>query len=187
MRPFFYAFFSFILAQPLQAGDDDILRRMMSEPVTLFDWGMAQLDRDIAHTMQSILPRTANTGKTLTGSIYDWRAKQITVYAAIPLPRAQRTREACILTFSDIVASLTEGAPTGPNAAGWYLLNAFKPKAHFWGDRFEDVGAKLLNVVRLEITLIPVARNPLAGNTKRVRCTGRLNDSADELTFEETS
>jgi len=171
-----------------EAEERDVLRRLMAEPVTLFDWGLAQLDRDIARAAQRTLPmKIGASARPVTGAIYDWRTNIVTLYVFAALPPARRTSEFCTATFKDIVADLTALAPQGPNAAGWYLTNAFKPKGHFWGDRYEDVGAKLLETVQLEVSFIPATYEALRGDDKRVRCVGRLNAEPNELTFESTS
>jgi len=177
-----------LFAPPVEADEPDILRRMMAEPVTLFDWGLAQLDRDIARAAERTLPMQIGvSARPVTGAIYDWRTNIVTLYVSTALPPARRTAAYCTATFKNIVADLTALAPQGPNAAGWYLTNAFKPKGHFWGDRFEDVGAKLLETVRLEVSFIPATYEALRGDDKRVRCVGRLNAEPNELTFESTS
>jgi len=102
----------------------------------------------------------------------------------VALPAAQRTKQTCKAAFRDIVSMLTIGAPKGPKSAGWYLLNAFKPKAHFWGSRFEDVGSKLLKAVSLEISFIPATFEAFGNDNKRVRCVGRLDAEADEISVE---
>ena len=71
--------------------------------------------------------------------------------------------------------------------AGWYLLNTFKPKAHFWADRFEDIGAKLLELVRLEVTFIPATFEAFDANANRVSFYGRLDAEPTDLTVEVTS
>ena len=167
------------------ADQKDVLRRLMAEPVTLFDWGIRQLDRDIAETAGRTIPKYVGT--PVTGSFYDWRADRVTMFVSVPVPRESRTADACAMTFQDIVTDLTRNTPKGPSAAGWYLLNAFKPKAHFWADRFEDVGAKLLDVVMLEVTFIPATHEAFDGNQQHVRCMGRLDASFEELTVEVTS
>jgi hypothetical protein len=169
-----------------EEGDKDIFRRLMSEPVTLFDWGIAQLDQDIAAAALRTLPNRLGygMGKPVTGTIYDWRGNQITLYVSVPLPAVSRTRESCTAVFHDLVADLTLGAPGGPNAAGWYLANAFKPKAHFLGSRFEDVGAKLVERVKLEVSLMPATFEAVRGDNARVRCTGRLNADRNEIAVE---
>jgi len=179
---------TFLLIPSVQAQEKDILGRLMSEPVTLFDWGLAQLDRDIARTAGRVMPmRIGATSRPVTGAIYEWRTRLVTLFVSAELPPAQRTDEACSETFREIVRDLTALAPRGPNAAGWYLRNAFKPKAHFLGDRFEDTGAKLLRSVRLEVSFIPATYEALRGDGKRVRCSGRLDAAPHELTFDSTS
>jgi hypothetical protein len=172
-------------AFPATAEPKNVLHRLMEEPVTLFDWGIAQLDRDIAHTAGRTIPKYVGT--PVTGSFYDWRANRITLFVSVPVPKESRTRQACALTFRDLVSDLTRNTPKGPSAAGWYLLNAFKPKAHFWADRFEDVGAKLLDTVHLEVTFIPATSEAFDGVQQRVRCRGRLDAEIAELTVEVTS
>jgi len=167
------------------AEQKDVLRRLMDEPVTLFDWGIAQLDRDIRQAAARTIPKYV--GDPVTGSFYNWRSDRITLFVSVAMPKQGRTRDACAATFHDIVADLTRNSPKGPSAAGWYLLNAFKPKAHFWADRFEDVGAKLLDVVRLEVTFIPATFEAFEGEQRRVSCHGRLDAEPADLTVEVTS
>ena len=167
------------------AENKDVLRRLMDEPVTLFDWGIQQLDKDIAQSAQRTIPKYV--GEPVTGSFYDWRANRITLFVSVAVPKESRSTDACAATFRDIVADLTRNTPKGPSAAGWYLLNAFKPKAHFWADRFEDVGAKLLDVVRLDVTFIPATFEAFDGEQRRVSCHGRLDAEPTELTIEVTS
>lgn len=183
-----------VLALPAAADEKpeeekDVLRRLMAEPVTLFDWGLERIDRDIAAAAADALPRRLgpSMGRPVTGAIYDWRANMITVYVSVALPPPARTRDGCRATFGDIVANLTTGAPGGPNAAGWYLLNAFKPKGHFWGSRFEDIGGKLLKMVTLEVSFIPATFEAVRGDSARVRCAGRLNATPEEIKIEVTS
>ena len=40
--------------------DGNIVSRSMGEPLTLFDWGLAQLDRDMARTAARLLPGRAD-------------------------------------------------------------------------------------------------------------------------------
>ncbi len=184
------AFILVLLALPAEVArseDRDVLRRLMSEPVTLFDWGMANLDRDIAYAARRTLRGGFGIGEPRTGAVYDWRTKQVIMYATLALPRAERTEQVCAIAFQDIVGALIETAPEGPDAAGWYLLNAFQPQGHYWASRFEDVGKKLLAVVQLEVRLIPAAPEALGGDTARVRCAGRLDAQPADIAVEVTS
>ena len=168
-------------------GGPGIVQRLMNEPISLFDWGLAQLDRDMSRAATRLFPhRNPNTAPR-TGSIYRWRDDRLTLYLSVSQPPGFRTRDACRDLFERVVRDLLTGTPRGKDAAGWYLLDAFKPKAHYFGNRFEDMGAQLAEVVRLEISLIPPTINATAGDTHRVRCTGRLDAAPDTLAYDETS
>ena len=189
MLRIFLAFCFLVTALPASADDNDVLRRLMNEPVTLFDWGIAQLDRDIAQAAERTVPNQLgmSAGKPVTGSFYDWRSNRITLFVSVTMPTKIRTPDSCAASFRDVVAELTRNVPKGPSAAGWYLLNAFKPKAHFSTDRFEDVGAKLLDLVRLEVTFIPATFEAFDTDSHRVSCYGRLDAEPTELTVKVTS
>lgn len=178
-----------LLAIPARAEDTDVLRRLMSEPVTLFDWGLAQLDRDIALAAHRALANGSGLGAggMRTGSIYDWRSRLVTVYVTAATPPEIRTKQHCAAGFRRVVDALTEGAPDGPEAAGWYLASAFRPKANYWAGRFEDIGGKLLDAVRLELSLRPADGDTMAGDTRLMRCTGRLDASPEDLAYEAKS
>ena len=188
----FAAFLSVLIVSPRSYGQTDqrdIVHRLMDEPVTLFDWGLANLDRDIARAANHTLPRTLGSmaGPPMTGVIYDWQTRKVTVFVSVALPKLRRTPGECAAVFDAVVVDLTRGGPGGTSAAGWYLLNAFKPAAHFWGDRFEDIGAKLLEVVNLEVQLLPATFEAVRGDTARVRCHGRLDAGPREIKVETTS
>ena len=179
-----------VFAPPAQGEEQkDVFRRLMNEPVTLFDWGLANLKRDIERAALRVMPSWLGPGaqRPHTGTIYNWRANRITLYVSVAIPRPQRTRDACVGTFREIVSTLTEDAPGGPNAAGWYLRNAFQPSGHFWSSRFEDVGAKLSKLVQLEISFLPATFESINGDTRRISCAGQLDAEPGELTFDEVS
>jgi len=49
------------------------------------------------------------------------------------------------------------------------------------GNRFEDVGSKLLNFVRLEVALIPAVFQAQRGDSRQVRCSGRLDSGPGDI------
>lgn len=170
-----------LLAAPAWAQQKDVISRLMAEPVSLFDWGMARLERDIDKAASRVVPVRAGRRAPRAGTIYDWRSGQITLYVSIERPPEERTVSACSMLFRDVVQTLIESAPESPDAAGWYLLNTFQPKGHFWASRFEDVGGKLLEVVRLEISIIPEPAEALRGKAQGISCYGRLDADPDEI------
>ena len=167
--------------------DGIIVSRLMGEPLTLFDWGLAQLDRDMARTAARLLPGRADGPGVRHGTIFNWRSRRITMYLSQTVSPEERTRTNCANLFGGITRDLIIGATAGSDAAGWYLLNVFKPKAHFWGGRFEDIGAQLARIVVLEVSLIPAEFQAAAGDAKKVTCSGRLDASRESLEFTGTS
>ncbi len=172
-------------AYPARAQTPEILQRLMAEPLTLFDWGLAQLDRDIERAGLRLFGSRAGGATPETGTIYDWRRGRVTLFLSLQAPEEGRTRDACVALFGRVVRELTAGAPAG-GAAGLYLRNAFQPKGHFWTSRFEDIGSKLLEVVELEVSQIAPPYAAAAGDKRRVRCSGRLDTVAEALLVEVT-
>lgn len=169
--------------KPGAQQNGDVFNRLMKEPLTLFDWGLAQLDRDMARAVTRLRPGAVRANAARHGSIYDWRKRRITLYLSLTTPEQVRTRKTCRNLFVDVVNELVAGAPAGSDAAGWYLLNAFKPKAHFWGRRFEDTGAQLARLVSLEVSLLPAEYAAAAGDSRRVSCSGRLDATPESLEY----
>ncbi len=172
------------LASAAQAQTPDIFKRLMGEPLTLFDWGLMQLDRDLERASLRVFPRIGGEPQARSGTTYDWREGRVWMSVALALPRAERTEPRCAAIFQRLVRELTFSAPKSPDAAGWYLQNAFQPKARFWTSRFEDVGAKLLEVVWLEVSLRAPNQEALAGDSRRLRCAGRLDAAPEALAVE---
>ncbi len=159
---------------PARANSPEILQRLMKEPLTLFDWGLYQLERDMARAGERLFANDP-TRRARTSAIYDWRQGLVLLSLAAETPVGQRTRPACADLFRRLVAELTGDAPHSPYAAGWYLHDAFQPKAHFFASRFEDVGTKLLKVVRLEVALRASPQDAAAGDSRQALCSGPLN------------
>lgn len=171
-----------LLALPpgARAQTPEILQRLMAEPLSLFDWGLAQLERDIERAALRLFGPAESGQRHESGTIYDWRSGRVTLFLSLQRPERQRTAEACRALFGRIVNELTATAPAGAGP-GWYLRNAFQPKGHVWTSRFEDTGGKLLEVVRLEASLIPAPYAAAAGDSLRVTCSGRLDAAPEAL------
>lgn len=172
------------VAPEARAASPEILQRLMKEPLTLFDWGLHQLDRDLQRASRRLFANEAHRPPPRTSAIYDWRQGLVLLSLAAEAPSAQRTRPACTSLFHRLVGELTGAAPQGPYAAGWYLHNAFQPKAHFFAGRFEDIGSKLLKVVRLEVTMRASTQDSLAGDSRQVVCSGRLDADPEAMLVE---
>ena len=167
-----------------EAKSPEILRRLMGEPLTLFDWGLVQLERDLERASLRLAAERPTRAPPRSSAIYDWRQGLVLMSLAVEMPTARRTRPECTALFHRVVGELTGNAPESPDAAGWYLQNAFQPKAHFFAGRFEDIGAKLLEVVRLEVALRAPTHEAVAGDSRQVVCSGRLDADPEAMSVE---
>ena len=165
----------------------DIIRRLQQEPLTLFDWGMANLERDLSLAVLDLGEEDHGRLPPKSSATYRWRDGRIALSASFFVPPGTRTPEACKMRFERLVAKLIEKAPQGAGAAGWYLRSAFQPSGHFWASRSEDTGAKLLKVVTLKISLLAPSYEKLAGDSRMVACRGPLSASPENLDFEAAS
>ena len=184
VRSFAAALLLSLLASAAWAEEPDILTRLRNEPLTLFDWGLAQLDRDMQRAAARLVAGEPGGEPPRTSVVYSWRERRVLLTLAAEVPERRRTEAECTTLFHLAVQELTVGAPQGPYAAGWYLHHAFQPKGHFWASRFEDIGAKLLDAVRLEVALRAPTHRALAGDRRQVRCRGRLDAEPDAIAVE---
>ncbi|WP_299396484.1 hypothetical protein [Pelagibius sp.] len=169
------------------AHRNDILRRLQREPLTLFDWGLANLERDLHRASQQLGQEDFANVPPRSSATYRWRDGRIRLSASFFVPAAARTTQGCVVQFRRLVDALVAEAPQGPDAASWYLGSAFQPSGHFWTSRFEDTGAKLLQVVDLRVSLRAPSYDKLAGDTRRIDCSGPLNAAEEALRFEAIS
>lgn len=173
--------------QAAAAQTPDIIRRLQQEPLTLFDWGMANLDRDLQVAVRQLGEQDFALAAPRSSSTYRWRDGRILLSASFFPPADERSPEACVAKFRHLVGTLVRSAPKGPDAASWYLRSAFQPTGHFWASRFEDTGAKLLKVVVLRVSLRAPSYDKLAGDSRQVDCSGALNATERTLEFEAAS
>ena len=169
------------------ARGNDILRRLQREPLTLFDWGLANLERDLHRASQRLGEEDYASVAPRSSATYRWRDGRIRLSASFFVPAEARTAEGCVAQFRRLVGALVADAPQGPDAASWYLGSAFQPSGHFWTSRFEDTGAKLLQVVDLRVSLRAPSYDKLAGDTRRIDCSGSLDAAEETLRFEAIS
>ncbi len=174
------------VASTARADESDVLTRLMQEPLTLFDWGMAQLDRDIERVARETFEERLGLGRPAANARFDPEKRQVILGATMTLPPANRSEATCIQAFREIVAGLAKVAPRGHKPLPWYLQNAFQPDGHTREGSSEDIGARLLEVVRLYVFLVPTPSDTFKGDIRMVFCHGRLDAQLDQITVEET-
>lgn len=179
------------MATPARAGDarpnkERPLDWLRQQPLTLFDWGLFNLQRDLHRVALWLADSGVADEKPLVGSQHNWRNGRITVYLSFAAPPRLRTRKYCHMVFVRAVAQLMRGAPEGAGQASWYLSSVFLPPGRAWLRPSRDFGERLVKVVRLQIVLRPAPVEFRPGGP-RVRCAGRLDATGTELVDEVTN
>jgi hypothetical protein len=177
--------FLLFVAPNVRAAGSDVLTRLMQEPLTLFDWGLAQLDRDIRQVARETFVDRLGLGTPAADARFDRGRRKVVLGATMALPPASRSKATCTRAFHEIVAGLTRAAPQRTTAAAWYLQNAFQPERRVTTNRFEGVGANLLKVVQLHVVLIPTPSDVFKDDKRLVSCHGQLDAQQGEITVEE--
>ena len=172
-------------APPVRAEEKAPLDWLRQQPLTLFDWGLYNLRRDMDRVALWVADSSLSYEKPLVGSQYDWRSGRVVAYISFIAPPKRRTHTYCHMVFARSVAQLMKGAPEGGGQASWYLASVFLPRARSWIRPSRDFGERLVKKVYFEVVLRP---GPQEFRTRgpRVRCSGRLDASATELKDEVT-
>lgn len=163
-------------APALPAVDPVISQFLSSTPVTLLDWGMMRLDRDLKEAAKRLNLDRDRNGPTRSGTQFRFGDRRVLVYLSVIAPKATRTAENCQTLFTSVRDELLTGAPGGSMGAEWYLQRTFG--SDFRGQnsqRPEPFGTLLLDMVLLEITLRPPEAEALTEGALRLACAGRLN------------
>lgn len=187
MRKALSLIFLFLVAGPARGDEADVLSRLMGEPLTLFDWGLAQLDRDMERVAREVFEDHLGLGRPAAGARFDRERHQVFMGATMALPPDSRSEATCVQAYRAIVARLAKVAPRGQSPVPWYLQSAFQPDGHAWGGSSKDLGAQLLEVVRLHVVLVPRPSDTAKGDIRFLSCLGRLDARPGEITVEETN
>lgn len=145
----------------------------MNEPVTLFDLGMHRLRLDIEDATRVLPEAQASTETPLHGAYYNWRNRKIVAYVTTRQSFVDPTERACRQTFAAVSEHLMRATPRGPRRGEAYLENLFLHSGPGNLGRPKAIGRQLLDMVRLEISLLPPPPATLGGRS--VRCGGRLD------------
>jgi hypothetical protein len=174
-----------LVVDAARSNEPDVLSRLMREPLTLFDWGLAQLDRDTKRVARDVFEDRLGPGRPAANARFDRERRLVILGATLALPSNTRSEATCIGAFREIVTRLASVAPRGESPVPWYLQSAFLPDGHAWAGLSEDIGTRLLEVVRLRITLIPRPSDTYEGHIRFVSCNGRLDARPGEIAVEE--
>jgi len=161
--------------QPGPPADRDTAVFLMETPLTLLDWGMLRLERDLERTVQDLRMDQGKQGPPRVGTVWRFADRRVLAYVSLPLAKPLRTESYCRDLFTLLRGGLLQGAPGGAGGAEWYLTRTFTSDVMRQSERPAGFGAKLVDMVLLEVTLrVPEAEAFTAGNSP-VACAGRLD------------
>lgn len=164
-----------------------VIQKLMSEPVTLLDWGLLRLERHLEQAGAVLVARRESRGPVVSGAAYSWRTQNITGFISIATPRDERSRIRCAEAHRRVVRLITTGAPDGVAPESWYVQNLFAPIVRPWlRPQRRDVTA-LMALVRIEVTLRDVDFDTFEGDHTAVVCSGPLNAAPERLRYRKTS
>lgn len=154
---------------------------LQNRPMTLFDWGLAQLKQDLRGVATWLDRSGYGIATPVHGLQYSWRREHITLFLLVPVPPKRRTKAACRDLFDRAAKRLMRGAPGGPGQASWYLQSAFVPRSQWYLRPKPNFGERLIRHVTFEIILGSEPDDMRPGQTRRVSCRGPLNAAEDEI------
>ena len=156
---------------------------LSNTPVTLLDWGMLRLDRELRQAVAALDLRDGRNGPVKMGTLYRLFDRRVLAYLSLPMPARERSLARCRDLYGMLRDHLLAGAPGGMSAASWYLQRIFASDARGGGNgRPEPFGDMLNNMVVLEVTLRVPEMDAFTAGPPKITCAGRLDqDEAAEV------
>lgn len=151
-------------------------------PVTLLDWGMLRLDREVRQAAVALGLKDGRDGPVKVGTLYRPFDRRVLAYLSLPMPARERSLARCREVYVLLRDHLMAGAPAGLSAAPWYLGRIFGSDTRGGGNRPEPFGEMLTNMVLLEVTMRVPEVDAFANGPPKITCAGRLDqDEATEV------
>ncbi|MFV3130175.1 hypothetical protein [Niveispirillum sp. KHB5.9] len=168
------------LALPVHAQDkpvDPALTGWLSNtPVTLLDWGMLRLDREVRQAATALGLKDGRDGAVKVGTLYRPFDRRVLAYLSLPMNARERSLARCRDLYTLLRDHLLAGAPAGMSGAGWYLQRVFGSDTRGpGGNRPEPFAEMLTNMVLLEVTLRVPEADAFGNGPPKITCAGRLD------------
>jgi len=156
-------------------GDEELIRHLADTPMTLLDWGMLRLERDLDRAVRRLGLDRSKDGPPRLGTLYRFADRRILAYVSFIAAGTTRTEAYCRDIFGLVRQELLAAAPGGPDGAAWYLERIFSSDVRRDRAKPEPYGEKLLSTVQLEVTLRAPASEAFGNGPGKVACAGRLD------------
>ncbi len=150
---------------------------LTTTPVTLLDWGMLRLDREVRQAVVALGLKDGRDGPVKVGTLYRPFDRRVLAYLSLPMTARERSLPRCRELYGMLRDHLLAGAPGGLSAAGWYLQRIFgsDTRGGGGGNRPEPFPDMLTNMVLLEVTLRVPEADAFGNGPPKITCAGRLD------------
>lgn len=162
-------------APPSTPASPDLMRFLSTTPITLLDWGMLRLERDLEEAVKQLGLDRGREGPPKIGTQFRFGDRRVIAYASFAVKAVSRTEANCRDIFTTVREGLLSAAPKGATGAGWYLARTFNSDFRRLDSQPEPFDDLMLDAVLLEITLRVPQSEAFAGGPGRVACAGRLD------------
>lgn len=156
---------------PKEPASAELAQFLARTPVTLMDWGMLRLERDLSYAARSLSLDRGRDGPAKVGAHYRFGDRRVVAYLSLATPAKSRTEAQCRELFAAVKEQLLTGTP----GAEWYLRRLFNSDIRRDANTPEPFGTLVLDMVLLEVTLRPPASEAFDAGAGRIACAGRLD------------
>lgn len=166
----------------LPPTDPGLYAYLSETPVTLLEWGMLRLGRDVQNAVTALSLDGGRGGPVRAGTLLRPFDRRVLAYVSLPFPGKSRSLDQCQEVYTMLRENLLAGAPSGMSGPPWYLQKLFGADTRYGRPRPEPYGEKLVEMVLLEVTLrVPEAEAFSNGGQANVTCAGRFDQEKAAL------
>jgi len=176
------------LVKPAAAQTPEVLRWLNEEPLTLLDYGLIRLRRDLREAAALHADPEYPDSPPRAGAFYGWRSQSLQAYATIPTSVEKRTADRCRRIFTDIIGTVTAHGPLGSGRVERYLEEVFGHAGPRYLNRGtpRNLGRDLMRIMRFTVTLTGDTADQRYGDLYSLKCHGPLDAAPDDVTIEES-
>lgn len=160
---------------PTTRASPEILQYLGATNISLLDWGMFRLERELDKAVRRLDLDRAKGGAVRVGTQFRFSDRRILAYLSVPSSGSTRSPSYCRDLFRVVREELLAGAPGGAEGAEWYLNRLFTSDIRRDPNAPADLGRGLVDLVHLEITLRAPAADAFSDGPANVACAGRLD------------
>lgn len=160
---------------PVPPVDPGLYAYLSQTPVTLLEWGMLRLGRDVQASVTALSLEGGRGGAVKAGTLFRPFDRRVLAYISLPVSGKARSLDQCQEIYTLVREHLLAGAPSGLSGPPWYLQRLFGADTRGSSGRPEPFGEMLVDMVLLEVTLRRPEAEAFTAGAANIVCAGRLD------------